>query len=544
MFMTTLYTFIQKDLISFLEELNTDDIRERIDTPTFYKGREYKEDERVGDVQYSSDRNRLSASVTGSLDYAVSLELQKGDVLVDCSCPVNGLCKHIAAVLLYAVQNKGAIEVAESRQPDSRVAEHLASLSKEELMALVMKYAPEDFFIEINNLYSGEAEARTTYHKVMAAIRRLFKDEELLYDPDAFGKALVKQLRRLLGLEQQLRQELSELIFYLIRAVDNAFYEGYLYEGYSDYPFEEPEEFHRLVENYIRILPYAEKTSFLEELDGILNDVSYTTFDSLGDLGMNVFSESDLPALKAMLLKDFQELPPTLAEQYYTLVRSLLTDPEKERLLLYFKDDNYRSYLPELVELYREQGREMEAIKVIGECLPALDGWHNHEHIFFLYLDLLKSQNMALDAACAKAMEHCPRSSMLEKVAEVTGRQTDQYERILEQKNPKELLDFLEKKGRLAEALRLLKRSHSIWDDRRYSFFKTHKKTFPAEALHYFYEVLDKHLQHTGNNHYYAIAEILEEVLHLDPSRAKELAADIRSNYHRRRNLIALIRNF
>jgi hypothetical protein len=540
--MITLFTSIQQDLKSFLEGLTTDDIRGRIDNSTFYKGKEYQESGRVEDIQYSGDRSRLSANVRGSLDYAVRLELHKRDVVAGCSCPVDGLCKHMAAVLLYAVQNKGAVEVAESRAPGSRTAEYLASLPREELVALVLQYAPEEFFVAISNRYSGKEQALTIYHKVMKGTRKLFQDEELLYEPDAFGQALVKQLRRLLGLEQQLQQELSELIFYIIRAVDDAFDEGYLYEHYSDAPFEAPEEFHRLVENYTRSLPYAEKISFLEELDSILNDVSYSTFDSLAKPGQEVFSENDLPALKTMLLKDFQELSPSLAEQHYTLVHSLLTDPEKERLLLYLKDINPRNWLPELIKLYRGQGREGDAIRAIRDSLPALDEWHNHENIFSLYLDLLHSQNMALETACAQAMKHCPRSSMLEKIAEVRGGETERYEQILEQKNPAELLDFLEKRGRLAEALRLLKRSKNIWDERRYRFFKAHKKSFPEEALQYFYEVLDKHLQHTGNTHYYAIAETLEEIRQLDAARAVELAADIRANYHRRRNLMALIK--
>ena len=542
--MITLFTSVLQDLENFLEGLTTDDIRGRIDNSTFYKGKEYEEDGRITEIRYSGDRNSLSASVAGSLEYAVRLELHKRDVVADCSCPVDGLCKHMAAVLLYVVQNKGAIEIAESRAPGSPGAEHLASLSKEELVALVMQYAPEEFFVAISNRSSGKEQALTTYHKVMAAIRMLFTSEELLYEPDAFEQALVKQLNRLLGLEQQLQQELSKLIFYIIQAVNDAFDEGYLYEDYSNAFFEEPEEFHRLVENYTRSLPYAEKVSFLEELDSILNNGSYSTFDSLAKLGQEVFSENDLPALKALLLKDFQELSPSLAEQYYTLVRALLTDPEKERLLLYLKDRNLRNWLPELIELYRGQGREEDAISAIRNSLPALDKWQNHENIFFLYLDLLHSRNMALDTACAQAIEHCPRSSMLEKIATVGGGKTERFEQMLEQKNPAELLDFLEKKGRLAEALGLLKRSKNIWDERRYRFFKAHKKEFPEEAMQYFFEVLDEHLRHTGNSHYQVIAETLEEVLQLEPGRAKELAADIRANYYRRRNLMDLIKRF
>jgi hypothetical protein len=542
MSMTTLFTSIQQDLKSFLEELNTDGIRERIDKSTFYKGREYQESGRVEDIQYSGDRSRLSANVRGSLEYTVRLELHKRDVRASCSCPVDGLCKHIAAVLLYAVHNKGAVEVAQSRAPGSRVAEYLASLSKEELVALVIQYAPEEFFVAISNRYAGKEQALTIYHKVMAAIRKLFTSEELLYEPDAFEQALVKQLRRLLGLEQQLQQELSKLIFYIIQAVNDAFDEGYLYEDYSNAFFEEPEEFYRLVENYTRSLPYAERTRFLQELNSILNDLSYDTFDRLNKLGQDVFNESDLPAVKSMLLKNFQELSPSLAEQYYGLVRTVLTEPEKEKLLLYLKDINLRNWLPELIGLYRGQGREGDAIEVIRHSLSRLKEWYNYEPIFFLYLDLLKSQNMALDAACAKAIEHCPSSSMLEKVAEVTAGDTTRYEQMLEQKNPAELLDFLEKRGRLTEALSLLKRSKNIWDEHRYRFFKAHKKSFSEEALQYFYEVLDKHLQHTGNNHYYAIAETLQEIRQLDHARAAELVADIRANYYRRRNLMALIK--
>lgn len=282
--MNFLFAAPGKDLKSFFESLNIEGVRDNIHSSTFYKGKEYYENGYVSDAKYTYGQACFTAHVQGTLKYDVILELREGKLYGKCSCPVGGVCKHIAAVLFFAVNEVDHVTVAENRGTGSLVRQHLQSLSKAELIAMVEKYAPEQFFIETKNRYSGKEDSIKVFKKVERAIANLFQGSESLYSPYDFEASLVKEIGKLSGLENHLKEELDLLILYIIREVDNAFDEGYLYDHYKDVHFEEPEAFTTLVENYIKNLPHSEKIDFLGRLDVVLTESSYSTFKNLSTL--------------------------------------------------------------------------------------------------------------------------------------------------------------------------------------------------------------------------------------------------------------------
>ncbi|AHM62766.1 zinc finger SWIM domain protein [Flammeovirgaceae bacterium 311] len=541
--MSKLFTSIQDDLKSFLESLSPDDIQLEISPATYHKGEQYYEWELVDDAQYSFDKSRLTAHVQGGQDYSVLLSLQEGSIQASCSCPATDVCKHIAAVLLYASQHPDEVEIGENRSEGSPVYQHLLDLPKETLVSLVLEFAPEELLLQIHNRYASAAEAMDIYNRTEAAIQKLFSNTELLYSPTEFNEALENRIGRLLGLEHQLQDKLRELIFYIIREVENAMDTGYLYDDESDTSFVQPEAFATLVENYTRELPYDAKIRFVTQLDAMLNEASYDTFDSLAEISEASFQEDELPAVKAILLAEYGDLSVSLTENYYALVQPLLTESEKETILLYLKEED-SIWLLELAELYRQQGREEDAIEVIKASLAADPDMYGEEQVYLLYLDLLGTQGQELEAASIEAMNCCASSSILEKIEAVGGTDWELYERIMEQKNPQGLLEYLEKRGRLGEAISLLKRSDTIWDHYRYLFFKKHKSAFPKEAVQYFTDVIGQNLEYTGNSHYYTIVEALKQIRQVNESQAAAIVEDIRSNYSRRRNLMNLLSEF
>lgn len=174
-----------------------------------------------------------------------------------------------------------------------------------------------------------------------------FKDESL-YSPYDFEAGLVKEIGKLSGLENHLKEELDLLILYIIREVDNAFDEGYLYDHYKDVHFEEPEAFTTLVENYIKNLPYSEKIDFLGRLDVVLTESSYSTFKNLSTLTQGIFNDEDLPALKTLLVNNLKQLSTAMIIKYYGFVRHLMISGEKKIVLL--NKDKCSSWLIELAE--------------------------------------------------------------------------------------------------------------------------------------------------------------------------------------------------
>lgn len=538
--MTTLFNSVDEDLKSFLDTLSPEDIQDKVYSDTYYKGKQYYDWELVRDVKYSFDKSRLSAIVEGSLDYNVNLLLQEGSVWANCSCPIDGMCKHITAVLLFTVQKSNGIEVGENRGKGSSAYKHLLALSKEELVSLLLEFAPEEFLLQIHNRHASEAEALKIFNKAEAAIHKLFENSELLYSPRDFSEALEKQISRIAGLEHQLRDRLSELIFYIIQEIESAIDKGYLYDEYNDTTFELPQAFSLLVDQHIVALPFDSKIKFLTHLDKVLNESVYGIFENLAGLSQESFQEDELHALKKLLLNEYENLSPPLTEEFYELVRPLLSEGDIEKILLHLKEEDSR-WLLELADLYQIQGRQSDAIEVIRTSIAKDSKMYGEEQVYLLYLDLLAAQGLELKAASEEAMNCCASSSILEKIEALSKEDIAIYERMLEEKNPQGLLEYYEKKERFADALSLLKRNDIIWDHLHYAFFKKHKKDFPLDAVNYFSDVIDKNLQYTGNNHYHTIAEAIKQIRQVNEQKAKSIAADIRANYNRRRNLMNLL---
>jgi hypothetical protein len=115
---------------------------------------------------------------------------------------------------------------------------------------------------------------------------------------------------------------------------------------------------------------------------------------------------------------------------------------------------------------------------------------------------------------------------------------------ILENKNPGQLLEYLEKHSRLSEALALIKRSKGISENDVYDFFKRHKKDFPEDAERLFCGVISKNLENSGEVYYQAIADAIDQLITINQSLALEYIRDIRLNYKRRRNLMSILSKF
>jgi uncharacterized Zn finger protein len=103
------------------------------------------------------------------------------------------------------------------------------------------------------------------------------------------------------------------------------------------------------------------------------------------------------------------------------------------------------------------------------------------------------------------------------------------------------MLRFLQKSNRLPEALALIKRKPSIYDSLVYEFFKSHKTLFPDDATAYFSKIIEKNLESTGDRYYEAISDAIRHMMKSDPTKANEYLNNIRANYKRRSNLMAML---
>ncbi len=538
--MSPLFTTTERELNQFLKGLTEDSIQDYSDPNVYYRGEEYYEADRVTDAAFNKDKTFLTATVKGSRNYRTEIQLRGGAVSGVCTCPYGDLCKHIIATLLFAIHEIDNIEILTDKNNDSVIKDYLHSLPKGELVSLILKYAPKQFFTRIDNSLSNNSEAQKIFKKTERAIQNIFNNDELLYSPDGFDKALIKEINKLSGLEKLLKEDLRFLIIDIIKKVDNAFDEGYLYDQYNDYNFEPSEEFDKFIVNYVCVLNYKEKTEFLSDLNAAIGSSSYDTFHTLYHLTEKVFTEQDLPLLKTMLINDYKAMSPDLVENYYRKVAKLLSSEERKSVLSVLKDRD-SSWIVELTELIRSEGKGKEAITVLKKWLSTNSTNFMEEDVYFLYLDLLKEENFNLQDAAKESISRCPTSAMVQKIASLLPEEITIYEKILEQKNVDDLLDYLETSGRLQECLALIKRKKTLDESNVYSFFKKNKKEFPEEAGKYFCEVIDKNLKETGDRFYHTIAKALEELKKINPTQASELLFDIKLNYKRRSKLMSII---
>ncbi len=538
-----LFNTEEENLEEFFLTIDDDDVADCCNQKIFYRGEEYYERGLIKNATYNSDKTSLKALVRGSEKYNVNIELQNDEVHGDCDCPYDDVCKHIVAVLLYAIMGEVDDSVVIEIQNDNvekLVKDYLQTISKQQLVDLVLKFAPEQFFTTIGNKSQDDKTAKKIFDKVQRDIRNMFSDKELLYDIHDFDVSINSALLKLSGLETFLQKEIQNLVIEIIDKVGELTDEGYLYEHYEDECYEPSQPFFDFIENYVKSLTYPQKTDFFHELDQVLDKQGSDTFDQLIELAEVVYPEEELPLLKRTLLDKYSTQPISLTIKYYQKVNNLLNSEERKTILNYIKDTD-RVWLQELAELYKSEGNIGEAITVTRNWLENNNNYYGDEQVHSLYLDLLAESGADIIDAAKVALVKCPGYDMIEKILSLTNENIAQFEIILMDKAPGEMLTYLEKCERLTEALNLVQTNNSIWDNDRNHFFRKYKKQFPEEAQSFFTEELNSNLEYTGDSYYYAIADAIKQLKSINPGLTREFLEDIRHNYKRRRNLMKIL---
>jgi len=193
--------------------------------------------------------------------------------------------------------------------------------------------------------------------------------------------------------------------------------------------------------------------------------------------------------------------------------------------------------------MFIQQERYHEAYEIMKEYMAGSTGFAE-DRAMKLYIELSAKLGYDLNEPARIAVKRCPSASMLEKIKEIAGGSTAEYEKILKSENPEELLYYYEKEKRLQDAVSLIKESGEIWDTALFEFFKRNKKSVPSEAEEYFISRINENLGNTGESYYARVAESLSQVKQINPSLANELIKDIRLNFKRRTKLIAMLKRF
>jgi len=540
--MHTLFTTSKKSLNAFFRSLSVDDIRDCCSLSVFSRGEDYFDSDCVDQAVYNKEKTTLKAIVNGHEDYAVSIVLAEGTISGSCTCLYDDVCKHLVATLLYATDVfEIEIENSDGEDVGNRFQQYLQSLSKDELVALVEKYAPEHFRTEIKNKFVSAGYAHDTFRKVEQKIRKLLENDYLMHNFHEFNQALDSELAKLLGLEKSLHQELEVFLFKIMQKINEAEENGELYEYDNDWGYEPSSFFDNFFAGFVASFDAAKKTAFLAKLDAELEKQSYSTFNGLRNAAYSAFSDDDLPHLKKELMAEYKNLSRELIGKYYDRVCNRLSYHEKIAILDILSEQNSDRII-ELANLHDANGELLKACKTLKDWLLVNRGSYRcHENVYTLYLDFLKKGNCELSDVAADAIIYCPTHTMLTKIASLTDSESTHFELLLEEKNAGEMLRYLQKEDRLPEALDLIKRKSDISDSLLNDFFKAHKTRFPDEATAYFCKVINKNLENTGDRYYEAITDALRQMMKSDLMKANEYISHIRASYKRRTNLMAML---
>jgi hypothetical protein len=370
----------------------------------------------------------------------------------------------------------------------------------------------------------------------------LFKDEELLYDPVSFESSLVALLEKLKSIWEKLPGETGDLIINILDKLNDLMNEGYLYDDYHDGVFE-GDDFSKIVRDYIYSLPVDKKMSFIERAEKTISKMDYSSCEGILMGIEELFSEEDKPEVKSYFLKEINKGNYRNAEDYFKLLSDHLTPDEKELILsaAYLVSEHLTL---ELAKLHKNKKKKDDAIKVIESYLKKSAGYYgNTEELYMELLRLKKEREYSLDGTAMEALDHHASISLLEMIVEYLPEKQTTFEGIIKEKDAYKYLEYLEKHRRIREAVQFVERSDRLWDDAKYRFFIKYLNEFPKEAELYFTRRIDHELPHTGDRHYYAIADSLRALKRIDRDKAIAIAQQIRNEYKRRRNLMEAIKN-
>lgn len=160
---------------------------------------------------------------------------------------------------------------------------YLESLTKEELINLILKFAPQSFFNKINSQFSSQDEAIALLKEASKAISTILSDESILYNPSDFERKVLKQLERIGGLWDKCPSQIGDLIIKIMEDVEQAFEDGYLYiENYDrEDDYFESEDVNDYIFRFVSNLPKDMKPNYLKRLKQVLDNAGYSTFLSI-----------------------------------------------------------------------------------------------------------------------------------------------------------------------------------------------------------------------------------------------------------------------
>jgi hypothetical protein len=507
-------------------------------------------------------------TVWGSESYDVEVEYAEGILLGKCSCPYDGLCKHLAAFVQHLrdseddieeinvieTEDAEVVETMPSVQPPKgkigfNFEEWLKSRTEVELRALVMQYAPSEFRKSLEIQHATPVVQQQQFQKSEKLTRELLLNAED-YTPSDFEDALMERLEVMRAFWQTSPQGIADLLVLAIETINKTQDGGFHYDDYNDGNFV-GDKLVAYMANFIASISETKTATFTQQILNSLLAQEYGCCENFLMELLKILKNPQLEALKTVVLKEevFSRQPIYYQNEIWQTYKAILSTPEQiEFLTQNVKKPNFAL---DLSTLYEQASQFDKAIEVLLPCLQKEEG--NHLSHLYLYrsenakvfercieLESKYKQGKNLEKWAIRYIEEFKNAESLQFALQYLPNQQDSLEVLLASHSIIAFANYLELNQRTAEVVSLFKkRATDFSTSFQYDFYKRHKKTFPMEAEKVFTQVLNDELPHAKESHYYNVVEALLQLREvLSVPQFKFVVGNIRIGYKRRSNLM------
>jgi hypothetical protein len=168
----------------------------------FNRGYDYYIDDMVEDFEYDPKKFVFCANIYGNYGcYDIEVWSNNDNIEANCNCPFDGYpCKHIVAVLLYFLNNKESFQedLNAQKQVENRVKKKLSSLSKAELIRIILSYSQKYSSFKRELLLQLSIDKQKSIKQFFKEIDKIFRkfesDNFSTYEISRELKVIIKQI--------------------------------------------------------------------------------------------------------------------------------------------------------------------------------------------------------------------------------------------------------------------------------------------------------------------------------------------------------------
>ena len=517
------------------------------------RGMHYYDSNAVGPLTVRP--GRVYAKVFGTQAYETELRREGDQLVFGCTCPYGGRCKHEVALLYKLTEEDTLTQLGEfDRAEGERERAYLASLSRPEVEALVIRFAPDSFWAKQRFVKQAGRDAEAAWEAMETELDNLLRTEHH-GGPQEFEEDLESLLDNVNALHSTDTTRTLGWYRNLYDGIDRKNDNGELYDYRYDGYFEGEIIWENLLDWYKDTDPATalQIFQFLEAREGAYNHIFID-----GWFRPFVQTAIEQPYDNVLhYLTDTDQFEAATGKRQRVITELLLDrlSPARRLALLNSGSLNEPDLQLRRLRLLHELA-EFEALRIAAEKLIShleahyrdrrswgLPQWEPVYRFFLEKLGEATGEQKDLAAHIERYVTLFANEISLRNATHWLPKARAKWEAVVAAKSPANYAEYLEKEGRYAEA-------HAVYaqHERRMSpyhspavrdFYYRYAAAIPELAEPVLKDLLGKQLEHADTKMYPQVVGTLQALQTVLPDHEFGLLVEsIRDTYHRRYSLL------